>query len=118
MKSENFKAVVINELVKKALHNRFMEIMNTLAKRPEIYRQLVTPNGVSHIKSIANTINGYKAKAGKVKEDENSHAFLKTFIGSSTIRERFLTAKRMIGIGALHVTFHALAQVAGVRLKG
>jgi len=118
MKSENFKEAVINELVKKALHNRFMEIMNTLAKRPENYRQLVTPNGVSHIKSIANTINGYKAKAGKVKEDENSHAFLKTFIGSCTIRERFLTAKRMVGIGALHVTFHALAQVAGVRLKG
>src|SRR5690606_27268200 len=45
MKSENFKEAVINELVKKALHNRFMEIMNTLAKRPENYRQLVTPNG-------------------------------------------------------------------------
>lgn len=116
---EGKKEKVLDQLVKKALQNHLMNIMGSILELNSNYRQLVTPNSVDTIKGLATEINKLKIAAGtKELQDEKSFNYLRTFIGSSNIRERYLTAKRMVGIAALHSTFHAMAQVSGTKLKG
>jgi hypothetical protein len=101
----------------KALQNRFMDLMHELVLHPANYEQLVTPNGVDDIKGLATKISKLKVQAGtKSEQNEKSPTFLRSFVGASQIRERYLTAKRMVGIAALQSTFHSMAQVAGTRL--
>ena len=103
---------------KAGLQNKFISITRELISRPENYAQLVTPNTTATLKGLATEINESKIKAGtKIKQDEKSPTFLRSFIGGSVTRERYLTAKRMVGIAALHSTFHSMAQVAGLRLN-
>jgi hypothetical protein len=98
------------------LQNKLIRLMGDLISRPENYGQLVTPNSVATMKNLATAINKKKIDAGtKEVSDEKSYTYLRTFIGSSKIRERYLTAKRMVGIAALHSTFHSMAQVAGIK---
>ena len=101
---------------KNALQNKFINIMSELILRPENYAQLVTPNTTANQEKLAEDIKDAKVAAGtKILEDEKSPTYLRTFIGSSSTRERYLTAKRMVGIAALHSSFHILAQVAGLK---
>jgi hypothetical protein len=106
------------EETKESLQNKFIDVTRQLLERPENYAQMVTPNSTATLKGLATDINKAKIEAGtKSKEDESSPTFLRSFIGSSQTRERYLTAKRMVGIAALHTTFHSLAQVAGLRIS-
>lgn len=117
--NEAKKEKVLDSIVKKALQNNLMSIMGRILEHKLNYVQLVTPNSVDLIKGLATEISQLKVEAGtKTKQDEKSYNYLRTFIGSSEIRERYLTAKRMVGIAALHGTFHSMAQVAGVKLGG
>ena len=104
---------------KASLQNKLINIMSELVLMPENYAQLVAPNTTDTLKNLAEQIKGWKVDAGtKEIEDEKSPTYLRTFIGSNTIRERYLTAKRMVGIAAVHSTFHVMAQVAGLKLNG
>jgi hypothetical protein len=103
---------------KQSLQNRLINIMSELVLRPENYAQLVAPNTTDTLKDLAEEIKGWKVDAGtKELEDEKSPTYLRTFIGSNSIRERYLTAKRMVGIAALHSTFHVMSQVSGLKLN-
>jgi hypothetical protein len=103
---------------KESLQNKLINIMSELILRPENYAQLVAPNTTDTLKDLAEEIKGWKVEAGtKQLEDEKSPTYLRTFIGSNSIRERYLTAKRMVGIAAVHSTFHVMAQVSGLKLN-
>lgn len=103
---------------KAGLQNRLINIMSELILSPENYAQLVAPNGTATLKGLAEEIKEWKVEAGtKLLEDEKSPTYLRTFIGSNSIRERYLTAKRMVGIAALHSTFHVMSQVSGLKLN-
>jgi hypothetical protein len=103
---------------KESLQNKLINIMSELILRPENYAQLVAPNTTDTLKDLAEEIKGWKVDAGtKQLEDEKSPTYLRTFIGSNSIRERYLTAKRMVGIAAVHSTFHVMAQVSGLKLN-
>lgn len=103
---------------KESLQNKLINIMSDLILSPENYAQLVAPNTTDTLKDLAEEIKGWKVDAGtKQLEDEKSPTYLRTFIGSNSIRERYLTAKRMVGIAALHSTFHVMSQVSGLKLN-
>ena len=103
---------------KQQLENKFITIMGKLINHPKNYAQLVSPSSVDTLKGLATEIKAAKIAAGtKTEENEKSPTFLRTFVGSSLIRERYLTAKRMVGIAAIHTTFHSLAQVSGLALN-
>jgi hypothetical protein len=103
---------------KDQLQNKFISIMQDLISNSKNYGQLVQPNRTDTLKELATNIKEAKVKAGtKKEENEKSPTFLRTFIGSSKTRERYLTAKRMVGIAALNSTFHVMAQVAGLKLN-
>jgi hypothetical protein len=103
---------------KAQLQNKLISIMQELISDPNNYGQLVQPNGTDTLKSLATEIKDAKVEAKTiVKENEKSATYLRSFIGSSRTRERYLTAKRMVGIAALHSTFHVMAQVAGLKVN-
>ena len=95
-----------------------MQLTNELITHPLNYGQLVSPNSTAELKGLATEIKNRKLAAGtKIKENEKSPTYLRSFVGSVITRERYLTAKRMVGIAALHTTFHAMAQVAEKQQK-
>ena len=107
-----------NDTDKEGLQNKLINVMSELILRPENYSQLVAPNTTENLEVLAEVIKKAKVAAGtKLEEDEKSPTYLRTFVGSATIRERYLTAKRMVGIAALHSTLHAIAQVSGLKLN-
>lgn len=114
------KESIVSELSKKALQNHFIGTMGQIIQDPSNYRQLVTPNSTDDLKSLADEINEYKTEAGtkNIDTNEKSYSYLRSFIGNNTIRERYLTAKRMVGIAAINSTLHSLAQVSGLKLEG
>ena len=100
------------------LQNKLISIMQELISDPNNYGQLVQPNGTDTLKGLATEIKDAKVKAGsRIEENEKSATFLRSFIGSSKTRERYLTAKRMVGIAALHSTFHVMAQISGLKVN-
>ena len=104
---------------KESLQNKLISIMSELVLRPENYAQLIAPNTTDTLKELAEEVKKWKVNAGtKLLEDEKSPTYLRTFIGSNSIRERYLTAKRMVGIAALHSTFHVMSQISGIKLSG
>lgn len=104
---------------KAGLQNKLISLMGELVLNPANFRQLVMPNNVDILSGLADEIVKLKTEAGTIsKQNEKSRAYLRSFLGNSQIRERYLMAKRMVGISAVHSTFHAMAQVAGLRLTG
>jgi hypothetical protein len=117
--SEFGKLPIKSQNSKKALQNHLISTMINILAHSSNYRQLVLPNGTDRIKSLATRITELKIAAGTIsKENEKSYNYLRTFIGNSKIRERYLTAKRMVGIAAVHNTLHSMAQVSGLKLEG
>jgi hypothetical protein len=106
------------ENTKKGLQNKLIRLMGELVLNKDNFRQLVTPNNVDNLKGLATRISAMKEVAGTVtKQNEKSRAYLRSFVGNTRVRERYLTAKRMVGISAIHSTFHSLAQVAGLQVN-
>jgi hypothetical protein len=104
---------------KQGLQNRLIRIMSDLILSPENYVQLVTPNSTATLKGLANRISRLETVANpdKVKQNEKSLTYLRSFIGTTQTRERYLTAKQMVGISALHSTLHAMAQRTGLKIN-
>jgi len=113
------KYVEPSDTSKEGLQNKMIEIMSKMILRPENYSQLVSPNTTITLKTLATRIRYLKIAAGtKTEDNEKSSAYLRSFAGAVSTRERYLTSKRLVGISALHTTFHTMAQVAGIKLTG
>ena len=107
-----------DDVTRGGLQNKFIELTDQLVRHPLNFGQLVTPNSTAELKDLATEIKQRKLAAKSiVKENEKSPTFLRSFVGSLITRERYLTAKRMVGISALHTTFHAMAQMAGIEIN-
>jgi hypothetical protein len=113
------KYVEASDNSKEGLQNKMIEIMSKMVLRPENYSQLVSPNTTVTLKTLATRIRSLKIAAGtKTEDNEKSATYLRSFAGAVSTRERYLTAKRLVGISALHTTFHTMAQVAGLKVTG
>lgn len=116
---KELKYIEPDDTTSKGLQNKFIELNRRLILHPSNFAQLVAPNSVANLKELADLIRERKEMADptKVKPNEKSAAFLRSFVGSLSTRERYILTKRMVGISALHTTFHALAQVSGLRIN-
>lgn len=116
------KSIVYREqddVSKEGLQNKFIDLTRQLITHPLNYGQLVLPNTTKNLEVLADEVKSRKIAAGtKAKENEKSPTYLRSFVGSVITRERYLTAKRMVGISALHTTFHTMAQKAGIKING
>lgn len=117
-KNKDKRDQVLDSMVNKALQNHYIDTMGDLVRDPSNYGQLVTPNSTDELKSLANEINQYKIESGTkdATQDEKSAAYLRSFEGSVSTRQKYLTAKRMVGIAAVNSTLHVMAQLSGLRL--
>lgn len=98
-----------------SLQNRLIELTSQILSLPENYRQLVTPNSSATLKGLEQEINRLK---GIDKETGIPFTRLSEWDFMNLTREQFLVSKQLVGIGAVNVTSHALAQVAGIQLTG
>lgn len=96
---------------KEELENRLIELMGEMLSFPENYRQLVVPNGASTLKRLEQEILRLK---GKTKDKVIPFTQLSEWSFMNETRERFLVGKQLVGIGAVHITNHALSQVSNI----
>lgn len=109
------RAKIVEASVKKAIQNRYIEVMNDLVTLPENFAQLITPNTTATLKGLATTINKLK---GKEDDESLGYANLRSIVASSRIRHRFVSGKKLVGIAALQITSHIMSQIAGTKLSG
>ncbi len=110
------KNAVLNAVVKKAMQNRYREIMQGLVTLPENMRQLITPNSVDTLKDMAAKINELKGVEDITATAK--YAIYRSLIDSSDIRHRFLSGKKLVGIAALQITSQVMAQLGETKLSG
>ncbi|HEY4062323.1 MAG TPA: hypothetical protein VGM30_10505 [Puia sp.] len=99
---------------KEALQNRLIQLMGQILSHPDNYRQLIVPNGAETLKGLADEIRRLKGLdkegAGLTRLSE-----WKTMVET---RERYISGKKLVGIGALQITSHTVSQLAGIQLTG
>lgn len=110
------KNAVLNTAVKKAMQNRYREVMQDLVTLPENMRQLITPNSTDTLKNMADEIN--KLKGVEDLTSSTKYAIYRSLIDSSDIRHRFLSGKKLVGIAALQITSQVMAQLGEIKLTG
>lgn len=99
---------------KKVLQNRLIQQMSTIVSHPDNYRQLVVPNGSATLQALAEEIRKLK---GQEKEG-SSLTKLSEWDTMVQTRERYITGKQLVGIGALQITSHTMSQIGDVELTG
>ena len=99
---------------KKGLQNRVLEIMKTIVEHPDNQRQLLTPNSSAKLKALSEYILKLKG-IDKAQDDMTKLSEWKTM---SETRETFVTSKKLVGVGALQITSHAMSQIGEVELTG
>lgn len=100
---------------KKSLQNRLIQQLSSILSLEENYRQLVTPNGAETLKALENEILSLQ---GVSKDKSIPFTELSEWAYMNETRERFLVGKQLVGIGAIHIPNHALAQVSDIFLTG
>ena len=109
------KLDIIKQNNKKALQNELIDVMAEIIEHPENRRQLLMPNSVQTLKSIANYIESIRGYKSYVENDMTKLSEWKTM---SETRETFVSSKQLVGSGAQHITAHAMAQIGEVELTG
>lgn len=112
---EQRKAKAVEAAVKKAMQNRYVEIMQDLVSLPENMRQLITPNSTDTLKGLADEIMSLKGETNTIA---GGYASLRGLVNGSDIRHRFLSGKKLVGIAALQITSHVMAQLGDIQLSG
>jgi len=105
---------VSDENTMDGLQNRLLKNMRTLLLAPENYASMMSPTSMGVLTEMADFV---EKKKGIVNEENNKTAIqqLKT---SQYLRHLYLTAKRLVGIGARGVTMHTMCQQSDVYLTG
>lgn len=99
---------------KKAVQNRLIDLMSEILTHPSNYRQLTSPNSTSTLKPLAEEIRGIKG----LKDVETDKTALSEWDVMTSIREAYITGKKLVGITALQITSHSLSQYGDVSLTG
>lgn len=100
---------------RKSLENALINHISELLSLPQNYRQLVVPNGAETLKALEQEI---QSLMGISKEKSIPFTQLSEWDYMNETRERFLVGKQLVGIGAIHITNHALSQVSDIELTG
>ena len=95
----------VKTMYKKALENRYFDAFEKLITLPGNYENLITPIGNAGLKDISKELDKMR------KDDETTiknRMINRNYLTS--LRHAFLTGKRWVGIVAVNITGHALAQ--------
>jgi hypothetical protein len=99
---------------KKAVQNKLIDLMSKILTDPSNYKQLVSPNSTSTAKPLAAEIRKIKG----LKDLEKDKTALSEWDKMASIREAYVTGKKLVGIIALQITSHSLSQYGNVELTG
>jgi len=99
---------------KKSLQNRLIEIMKSIIEHPSNRRQLLVPNSTARLKSISEMIISLRGTS----QVENDMTKLSEWRSMAETRETFVTSKQLVGVGALQITSHTMAQIGEIELSG
>jgi hypothetical protein len=95
----------VKNIYKKALENRYFDAFEKLITLPGNFQNLITPIGDAGLKDVSKELD----KMRKVDERSTKNRMLnRNYL--TRLRHAFLTGKRWIGIAAVNITGHALAQ--------
>lgn len=100
---------------KKSLQNQLILQLSTILSLEDNYRQLIVPNGAETLKALEQEI---LSMMNISKEKTIPFTELSEWDYMNETRERFLVGKQLVGIGAIHITNHALSQVSNIELTG
>jgi hypothetical protein len=95
----------VKTMYKKALENRYFDAFEKLITLPGNYENLITPIGDAGLKDVSKELDVMR------KDDETSiknRMVNRNYL--TNLRHAFLTGKRWVGIAAVNITGHALAQ--------
>jgi len=103
--NQEMREKYVKKMYKKALENRYFDAFEKLITLPGNFKSLITPIGDA----------GLKKKAGELEKMRNSdETTIKNRMVNrnylTKLRHAFLSGKRWIGIAAVNITGHALAQ--------
>jgi hypothetical protein len=103
--NEEMKDKYVKTMYKKALENRYFDAFEKLITLPGNYENLITPIGDAGLKDVSKELDVMR------KDDETSiknRMVNRNYL--TNLRHAFLTGKRWVGIAAVNITGHALAQ--------
>jgi hypothetical protein len=102
---------IINLLYKKSLENEYYESLEEMLTLEENLPRLVSPVSDAGLKDISNTLDKLRGvDESKIKNRILDGNFM------TSLRHAFVIAKRWVGIGAVNITNHSLAQKGEVYL--
>jgi exodeoxyribonuclease-5 len=103
--SESMKKDFVDLMYKKSLENRYFELLQEIVTLPENFERLLTPVGDANLPEVAKELD-------KARQDEEAtfknKLLSKTFLTS--LRHAFLLGKKWVGIAAVNITGHSIAQ--------
>jgi exodeoxyribonuclease-5 len=103
--SESMKKDFVDLMYKKSLENRYFELLQEIVTLPENFERLLAPVGDANLPEVAKELD-------KARQDEEAtfknKLLSKTFLTS--LRHAFLLGKKWVGIAAVNITGHSIAQ--------
>lgn len=103
--NDEMREKYVNLMYKKALENRYFDAFEKLLTLPGNFENLITPIGDAGLKDVATELD----KMRNVDETSiNNRMFNRNFL--TNLRHAFLSGKKWVGIAAVNITGHALAQ--------
>jgi hypothetical protein len=103
--NEEMRDKYVKTMYKKALENRYFDAFEKLLTLPGNFQNLITPIGDAGLKDISTELDDLRGNdETKIKNRIINRNY------RTRLRNAFLTGKRWIGIAAVNITGHALAQ--------
>ena len=103
--NQELKEKYVKKMYKKALENRYFDAFEKLVTLPGNFKSLITPVGDAGLKDTSKELDKMRNNTDeKVKNRIINRNYL------TRLRHAFLSGKRWIGIVAVNITGHALAQ--------
>jgi len=99
------KTKFVKEMYKKSLENEYYDSLEKLLTLPENFRRLIYPTDDAGLKGISeelDTLRGYN------ESDIKNRLLNRNYMTS--LRHAFVVAKKWVGIAAVNITGHSLAQ--------
>lgn len=100
-----------NNLRRKQLENKMIELSLNVLSSPDIFGQLITPTSVDTFETLAKKISKTLGT-----EDSKYTTSIIQFLDNAITAQRFWTGKSGVGIIALHNKSHTLAQQANLSM--
>jgi hypothetical protein len=105
MLSEQLKSDFVKDMYKRSLENEYYDSLEKLITLPENFKRLITPvddAGLKNISDKLDVLRGYNESNIKNRLLDRNYM--------TSLRNAFVTAKKWVGIAAVNITGHSLAQ--------